>query len=89
MRASKRSPLARAARFSGFNPLQSPTLSKVVQRLGPTPMQVAQARLLKRSLNTLLIRGTSSVAHLRENLAVAEMNLPADVMATLDSVQSR
>ena len=58
--------------LGGFNPLQSSTLSDVAARLGATPMQVALAWLLRRAPNILLIPGTSSVAHLRENLAAAE-----------------
>ena len=59
--------------LGGFTPLQSSTLSDVAARLGATPMQVALAWLLQRSPNILLIPGTSSVAHLRENLAAAEL----------------
>ncbi|TGV64707.1 oxidoreductase, partial [Mesorhizobium sp. M00.F.Ca.ET.158.01.1.1] len=62
------------------------TLSNVAERLGATPMQVALAWLLQRSPNILLIPGTSSVAHLRENLAAAELELSADVLAELDGV---
>ncbi|MGX5848887.1 aldo/keto reductase family oxidoreductase [Mesorhizobium sp. PL10] len=72
--------------LGGFNPLQSSTLSDVAARLGATPLQVALAWLLKRAPNILLIPGTSSVGHLRENLAVAELELPADVMRELDGV---
>ncbi|MGX9143925.1 aldo/keto reductase family oxidoreductase [Mesorhizobium sp. 128a] len=72
--------------LGGFNPLQSSTLSDVAARLGATPTQVALAWLLKRAPNILLIPGTSSVGHLRENLAVAELELPADVMRELDGV---
>jgi len=72
--------------LGGFSPLQSSTLSDVAARLGATPMQVALAWLLKRSPNILLIPGTSSVGHLRENLAAAELELSADVMAELDGV---
>ena len=74
--------------LGGFTPLQSSTLSLVAQRLGATPMQVALAWLLRRSPNILLIPGTSSVAHLRENLAAAELNLPDDTLNDLDSVAS-
>ena len=59
--------------LGGFTPLQSSTLSAVAARLGATPMQVALAWLLRRAPNILLIPGTSSVAHLRENLAAAEL----------------
>jgi pyridoxine 4-dehydrogenase len=72
--------------LGGFNPLQSTTLSGVAQRLGATPMQVALAWLLHRAPNILLIPGTSSVAHLRENLAAAELNLPEDAVRELDGV---
>ncbi|RUX27020.1 oxidoreductase, partial [Mesorhizobium sp. M2A.F.Ca.ET.042.01.1.1] len=72
--------------LGGFSPLQSSTLSDVADRLGATPMQVALAWLLQRSPNILLIPGTSSVAHLRENLAAAELELSADVLSELDGV---
>jgi pyridoxine 4-dehydrogenase len=72
--------------LGGFNPLQSSHLSNVAARLGATPMQVALAWLLRRSPNILLIPGTSSVGHLRENLAAAELALPDDVMNELDRV---
>lgn len=72
--------------LGGFTPLQSSTLSGVADRLGATPMQVALARLLQRAPNILLIPGTSSVAHLRENLAAAELELSADVVAELDRI---
>ncbi|CAH2399057.1 pyridoxine 4-dehydrogenase (fragment) [Mesorhizobium ventifaucium] len=72
--------------LGGFNPLQSSTLSGVAQRLGATPMQVALAWLLGRAPNILLIPGTSSVAHLRENLAAAELDLPQDAVRELDGV---
>jgi len=72
--------------LGGFSPLQSSTLSDVAERLGATPMQVALAWLLQRSPNILLIPGTSSVAHLRENLAVANLNLSAEVLRELDGV---
>jgi pyridoxine 4-dehydrogenase len=66
--------------LGGFNPLQSSTLSNVAARLGATPMQVALAWLLHRASNILLIPGTSSVEHLRENLSAAELNLPEDAI---------
>lgn len=69
--------------LGGFSPLQSSELSEVAQRLGATPMQVALAWLLRRSPNILLIPGTSSIAHLRENLAVASLKLPADAITAL------
>jgi pyridoxine 4-dehydrogenase len=72
--------------LGGFNPLQSSTLSDVAQRLGATPMQVALAWLLRRSPNILLIPGTSSVAHLRENLAAAALVLPYDAIEALESM---
>ncbi|HWK46643.1 MAG TPA: aldo/keto reductase family oxidoreductase [Stellaceae bacterium] len=74
--------------LGGFNPLQSSTLSDVAERLGATPMQVALAWLLRRSPNILLIPGTSSVAHLHENLAAAKCALPVDAVKELDSVAS-
>ncbi|MCM8737844.1 aldo/keto reductase family oxidoreductase [Azospirillum sp. A1-3] len=70
--------------LGGFSPLQSDQLSEVARRLGATPMQVALAWLLKRAPNVLLIPGTSSVGHLRENLAAAELDLPADALELLD-----
>jgi len=72
--------------LGGFSPLQSTTLSDVAARLGATPMQVALAWLLRRAPNILLIPGTSSVAHLRENLAAASLALPDAVMADLDGI---
>jgi len=74
--------------IGGFNPLQSSTLSDVAARLDATPMQVALAWLLHRSPNILLIPGTSSVTHLRENLAAAELDLPDDALKELDAVAS-
>ncbi len=72
--------------LGGFTPLQSATLSSVASQLGATPMQVALAWLLHRSLNILLIPGTSSVAHLRENLAAGQLALSADTLAELDGI---
>ena len=72
--------------LGGFSPLQSSILSEVAEGLGATPLQVALAWLLRRSPNILLIPGTSSVAHLRENLAAAELDLPAEAMARLDGI---
>jgi len=72
--------------LGGFSPLQSSVLSDVAQRLGATPMQVALAWLLRRAPNILLIPGTSSVAHLRENLAAAEVRLPDDAVEALDGI---
>lgn len=74
--------------LGGFTPLQSTTLSSVAQRLGATPMQVALAWLLRRAPNILLIPGTSSVAHLQENLAAAELHLPDDAMTALNGLGS-
>ena len=75
--------------LGGFSPLQSSALSEVASRLGATPMQAALAWLLKRAPNILLIPGTSSVAHLRENLQAGALDLPEDAMAALDGVHSR
>jgi pyridoxine 4-dehydrogenase len=72
--------------LGGFTPLQSDALSTVAQQLGATPMQVAIAWLLRRAPNLLLIPGTSSVAHLRENLAAAQLVLPDDAMAALNGI---
>jgi aryl-alcohol dehydrogenase-like predicted oxidoreductase len=72
--------------LGGFSPLQSSELSAVAKRLDATPMQVALAWLLKRAPNVLLIPGTSSRRHLRENLAAAELDLPADAIAVLDGI---
>ncbi len=72
--------------LGGFTPLQSSTLSDVAARLEATPMQVALAWLLHRSPNILLIPGTSSVAHLRENLAVGNLTLSPETLAELDSI---
>jgi Predicted oxidoreductases (related to aryl-alcohol dehydrogenases) len=72
--------------LGGFSPLQSDSLSSIAQELGATPMQVALAWLLARAPNILLIPGTSSVAHLRENLAAAELSLSPEVLAALDRI---
>ena len=72
--------------LGGFTPLQSTTLSEVARRLGATPVQVALAWLLKRSPNIVLIPGTSSLAHLRENLAAASLNLPKDLLSELEKI---
>jgi aryl-alcohol dehydrogenase-like predicted oxidoreductase len=72
--------------LGGFTPLQSSTLSDIALRLDATPMQVAIAWLLRRSPNVLLIPGTSSIAHLNENLAAADLNVPDDAMAALDGM---
>jgi pyridoxine 4-dehydrogenase len=75
--------------LGGFTPLQSFTLSEVAARLEVTPMQVALAWLLHRSPNILLIPGTSSVLHLRENLAAGELALSPPVLAQLDGIAGR
>jgi pyridoxine 4-dehydrogenase len=72
--------------LGGFDPLQSDTLETVAARLGATPMAVALAWLLQRSPNILLIPGTSSLGHLRENLAAVSLELPADAVAELDAI---
>jgi pyridoxine 4-dehydrogenase len=72
--------------LGGFSPLQSSTLSDVARRLGATPMQVALAWLIRRAPNIVLIPGTSSLAHLRENLAAAELDLPDDALEELGNV---
>ncbi|HEX6452415.1 MAG TPA: aldo/keto reductase family oxidoreductase [Trebonia sp.] len=72
--------------LGGFSPLQSQALDGVAERLGATPMAVALAWLLRRSPNILLIPGTSSVEHLRENVAAAGLELPADALAELDAI---
>lgn len=72
--------------LGGFTPLQSSTLSNVAAQIGATPMQTALAWLLQRAPNILLIPGTSSLDHLRENLAVAEIELPIELIAELDGV---
>jgi pyridoxine 4-dehydrogenase len=73
--------------LGGFNPLQSATLSNVATRLDATPMQVAIAWLLQRSPNILVIPGTSSVQHLRENLQASRLKIPSEVLADLDSIK--
>ncbi|WP_433315525.1 oxidoreductase [Micromonospora sp. CA-269861] len=72
--------------LGGFTPLQSDTLDAVAARLGASPQQVALAWLLQRSPTTVLIPGTSSVAHLRENVAAADLKLPADAIEELDAL---
>ena len=75
--------------LGGFSPLQSDTLNAVAAGLGTSPNAVALAWLLQRSPNILLIPGTSSVAHLRENVAAATLTLPGDVLAQLDEIGAR
>ena len=72
--------------LGGFSPLQSSKLVAAAASLQATPMQVALAWLLQRSPNILLIPGTSSVEHLRENLKAATLQLPSEVIADLDSI---
>jgi pyridoxine 4-dehydrogenase len=72
--------------LGGFTPLQSSELSDVAKKLEVTPMQVALAWLLHRSANILLIPGTSTLAHLRENLAAANLQLPSDAVGVLDRI---
>lgn len=72
--------------LGGFSPLQSDNLTRVAGQCGATPMQVALAWLLQRSPNILLIPGTSSVAHLKENIASAGLNLSPDALAALDGI---
>jgi aryl-alcohol dehydrogenase-like predicted oxidoreductase len=74
--------------LGGFSPLQSETLSDVAARLGVAPLQVALAWLLRRAPNILLIPGTSSRAHLRENLAAADLELPPETLEALDGMAS-
>jgi pyridoxine 4-dehydrogenase len=75
--------------LGGFSPLQSATLDAVAASMQATPMQVALAWLLHRSPNILLIPGTSSLEHLRENLSAATLKLPAEVVAKLDSIGAK
>jgi aryl-alcohol dehydrogenase-like predicted oxidoreductase len=75
--------------LGGFNPLQSATLDGVAESLGATPMQVALAWLLQRSPNILLIPGTSSVQHLRENLKAATLTLPPEALAQLNAIGAK
>jgi len=72
--------------LGGFTPLQSSTLSEVAVQLGATPMQVALAWLLQRSPNILLIPGTSSVVHLRENLSAGDLELSPELVTKLDGI---
>jgi pyridoxine 4-dehydrogenase len=75
--------------LGGFTPLQATELSDVAARLGATPMQVALAWLLRHAPNILLIPGTSSIEHLRENLAAVELELPRDAMAALGQIGTK
>ncbi len=75
--------------LGGFSPLQSSALNEAAASLQATPMQVALAWLLHRSSNILLIPGTSSVAHLRENLEAADLELPQDTFAELDAIAAK
>ena len=75
--------------LGGFTPLQSETLNSVAARLDSTPMQVALAWLLQRAPNILLIPGTSSVTHLRENLKATELQLPAGMLAELNAITAQ
>src|SRR5689334_10234966 len=75
--------------LGGFNPLQSSTLNAAAASLQVTPMQLALAWLLQRSPNILLIPGTSSLEHLRENLQAAQIRIPAEVLAELDSIEAQ
>jgi aryl-alcohol dehydrogenase-like predicted oxidoreductase len=72
--------------LGGFSPLQSSILAEVAEELGATTMQTALAWLLQRSPNILLIPGTSSVAHLRQNIAAASLQLPADAVQKLNGI---
>jgi len=74
--------------IGGFSPLQSDTLNSVAARLNTTPMAVALAWLLQRSPNILLIPGTSSLAHLRENVTAAALTLPENELSKLDGIAS-
>jgi aryl-alcohol dehydrogenase-like predicted oxidoreductase len=72
--------------LGGFTPLQSTVLDQAAASIRATPMQVALAWLLQRSPNILLIPGTSSLGHLRENLNAASLHLPAEMITTLNSI---
>lgn len=72
--------------LGGFTPLQSETLSSVAEQMSASPMQVALAWLLQRAPNILLIPGTSSVAHLQENLSASDLVIPSEQLAALDGV---
>jgi aryl-alcohol dehydrogenase-like predicted oxidoreductase len=72
--------------LGGFSPLQSETLAKVATRLGATPQQVALAWLLQRSSTSVVIPGTSSLTHLRENIAARDLTLPPDAITELNTI---
>jgi pyridoxine 4-dehydrogenase len=72
--------------LGGFTPIQSSVLDRVAASIEATPMQVALSWLLQRSPNILLIPGTSSINHLRENLTAAAMELPAEIIAELNAI---
>jgi aryl-alcohol dehydrogenase-like predicted oxidoreductase len=72
--------------LGGFSPLQSDVQEPVAKRLGATPTAVARSWLLQHSLNIMLIPGTSSAAHLRENIAGTALTLPADAVTELDAI---
>jgi pyridoxine 4-dehydrogenase len=74
--------------LGGFSPLQSAALDAAAASLHATPMQVALVWLLQRAPNMLLIPGTSSIGHLRENLAAATLELPPETIAKLDKIAS-
>ncbi len=82
----KISPTRRSSPWAASHSLQSDVLSSVAARLGLTPQTAALAWLLQRSTTILLIPGTSSVAHLRENIAAADVELPTDAVAELDQI---
>jgi len=75
--------------LGGFNPLQSEQLSAVAKKMNATPLQVALAWLLKRSANILLIPGTSSVAHLKENLQASGLNISDEIMDELNTIGTK
>jgi pyridoxine 4-dehydrogenase len=75
--------------LGGFTPLQSSALNEVARGLSVTPMQVALAWLIQRAPNVLLIPGTSSLGHLRENLAAAELKLPREALSALDGIGAK
>jgi pyridoxine 4-dehydrogenase len=87
--AAQRIPFVPYFPLGGFTPLQSSTLDDVAKSLGATPMQVALAWLLHRSPNMLLIPGTSSLEHLRENLSASALTLPPETLAQLDVIHTQ